>query len=158
MVRTLGLTFVPTSVEDRFNLLLAEGMVSGDVKQVAGGTGLQVAKLVDQGLVGRPEEECADDVHVNDIREGVASLGKPTNVVLLGLAGLLLTALEVPGVTRAAIRPLEVRLVANAVVREEFKPCLNMFPHVDGEILNDEMVIIHPSGSVGEPEIFEPNA
>ena len=30
-------------------------------------------------------------------------------------------------------------------------------PHVDGEILNDEKVIIHPSGSTGEPEIFEPN-
>ena len=29
-------------------------------------------------------------------------------------------------------------------------------PHADGEILNDEMVIIHPSGSAGEPEIFEP--
>ena len=32
-----------------------------------------------------------------------------------------------------------------------------MFPHVDGEILNDETVIIHPSGSAGESEIFEPN-
>ena len=32
-----------------------------------------------------------------------------------------------------------------------------MLPHVDGEILNDEIVIIHPSGSAGEPEIFEPN-
>ena len=30
-------------------------------------------------------------------------------------------------------------------------------PHTDGEILNDEIVIIHPSSSVGEPEIFEPN-
>ena len=30
-------------------------------------------------------------------------------------------------------------------------------PHTDGEILNDEKVIIHPSGSVGEPEIFELN-
>ena len=29
-------------------------------------------------------------------------------------------------------------------------------PHVDEEILNNEKVIIHPSGSVGEPEIFEP--
>ena len=28
--------------------------------------------------------------------------------------------------------------------------------HIDGEILNDEMVIIHPYGSVGKPEIFEP--
>ena len=31
-------------------------------------------------------------------------------------------------------------------------------PHTYGEILNDEIVIIHPSGSAGEPEIFEPNA
>ena len=53
--------------------------------------------------------------------------------------------------------PLEVRSVVDAVVREEFKPRPNMFPHADGEILNDEIVIIHPSGLVGEPEIFEPN-
>ena len=45
----------------------------------------------------------------------------------------------------------------DAVVQEEFKPRPNMFPHTDGEILNDEMVIIHPSGSTGKPEIFEPN-
>ena len=32
-----------------------------------------------------------------------------------------------------------------------------MFPHADGEILNDEMVIVHPSSSVSKPEIFEPN-
>ena len=32
-----------------------------------------------------------------------------------------------------------------------------MFPHIDGEILNDEKVIIHPSGSIGKLEIFEPN-
>ena len=38
------------------------------------------------------------------------------------------------------------------------KPCPNMFPHADGEILNDEIVIIHPSGPTGEPEVFEPNA
>ena len=29
-------------------------------------------------------------------------------------------------------------------------------PHVDGVVLNDEMVIIHSSGSTGEPEVFEP--
>jgi len=52
--------------------------------------------------------------------------------------------------------PLEVRLVADAVVWEEFKPRLKMFPHADGVILNDEKVIIHPFGSAGEPKIFEP--
>ena len=27
---------------------------------------------------------------------------------------------------------------------------------IDGEVLNDEVVIIHSSGSVGEPKVFEP--
>ena len=119
---------------------------------------------MDQGLAGRPREECADDVCIDNIREGVASLGEPTDVIPQGLTGLLLAALEVPEVTRADIRPLEisdkdpleVHPVMDAVMREEFKPCLNMFPHTDGEILNDEMVIIHPFGSIGEPEILEP--
>ena len=29
-------------------------------------------------------------------------------------------------------------------------------PHADGEILNDEVVIIHSSGSAGKLEVFEP--
>ena len=29
-------------------------------------------------------------------------------------------------------------------------------PHADGEVLNDEVVIIHSTGSTGEPEVFEP--
>ena len=49
------------------------------------------------------------------------------------MVGLLLATLEVPGVPRADIRPLEipdedpleVHPVADAVVREEFKPCPN---------------------------------
>ena len=76
----------------------------------------------------------------------------------------MLAALEVLRVSRADIRPLEipdedpleVRPVTDAVMREEFEPCSDMFPHVDGEVLNDEMVIIHSSGSVGEPKVFEP--
>ena len=41
-------------------------------------------------------------------------------------------------------------------MREEFEPCSNMFPHADREVLNDEVVIIHSSGLVGEPKVFEP--
>ena len=70
--------------------------------------GLQAAKLVDQGLACCPGEECVDDVCIDDIREGVASLGEPTDVILQGLTGLLLAALEVLGVTRADICPLEI--------------------------------------------------
>ena len=77
-------------------------MVGGYVKQVAGGTGFQAAKLVDKGLAVCPGEERADDVCVNDIREGVASLRKPVDVIPQGLAGLLRIALrsqECPGRT-----------------------------------------------------------
>ena len=78
MVPVLDLAFVPASVED---CLLAGGVVSGDVEQVTGGMGLQSAKLVNQRLAGRPGEEYADDVRIDDIREGVASLGEPVDVI-----------------------------------------------------------------------------
>ena len=82
----------------------------------------------------------------------------------MGLIGLLLVALEVPGFSKTDICPLEISnedpleicLVVDAVEQKEFEPCLNMLPHVDGEVLNDEVVIIHSSGSVGEPEVFDP--
>ena len=41
-------------------------------------------------------------------------------------------------------------------MREEFEPRSNMFPHADGEVLNDDVVIIHSPGLAGEPEVFEP--
>ena len=44
--------------------------------------GFQATKLVDQGLAVRPKEERTDDVYVDDIGEGVASLGEPTDVIL----------------------------------------------------------------------------
>ena len=44
----------------------------------------------------------------------------------------------------------------DAVVHEEFEPSLNMFPQVDGKVLNDEVIIIHSPSSVGEPEVFKP--
>ena len=74
MVLVLGLAFVLASTKDRSNHLLARGVVRGDVGQVVGGTRLQTAELVDQGLIGCHREELADDVRVNDIRKGVALL------------------------------------------------------------------------------------
>ena len=74
MVLALGLALVPASTKDRSDHLLAGGVVCGDVEYVAGGIGLQTAKLVDQGLTGCPREERADDVRVYDIRKGVSPL------------------------------------------------------------------------------------
>ena len=73
LVIALGLALVPTSTKDSSDRLLAGGVVRGDVEQVAGGSGLQTAKLMDQGLRGCPGEERADDVRINDIKKGVAS-------------------------------------------------------------------------------------
>ena len=58
------------------------------------------------------------------------------DVILLGLIGLLLAALEVLGIPRADIRPLEIpdedpleiHLVADAVRWEESESCSNMLP------------------------------
>ena len=80
-VCAFGFDLVPASAEDRSDHLLTKGVVGGDVEQVTGGTGFQAAKLVDKGLVVRPREECADDVYIDDVREGVASLGEPTDVI-----------------------------------------------------------------------------
>ena len=79
------------------------------------------------------------DVCVDDIREGVASLREPTDIIPQGLAGLLLTTFEVLGVPRADVRPLkipdedplEVHPVADAVVWKEFKPCPNSVVDAD---------------------------
>ena len=72
MVLVLGLAPVPALAKDYSDRLLVGGMVCGDVEQVMGGMGLQIAELVDQGLTGYPREERADDVRVNNIRKGVA--------------------------------------------------------------------------------------
>ena len=73
LVLMLGLALVPTTVEDCSDRLLARGVVRGDIEQVAGGSELQTAKLVDQRLTGCPRDECADDVRIDDIEKGVAS-------------------------------------------------------------------------------------
>ena len=104
MVLMLGLAFASASVEDHSDYLLARGVVGGDIKQITGGMGFQAAKFVDKGLAVHPGEERADDVCVDDIREGVASLGESLDIIPQGLAGLLLAALEVLGVPRADIR------------------------------------------------------
>ena len=49
LVCVLGRAFVPAPIEDRSNRFLAGGVVSGDIEQVMGGTGLHATKLVDQG-------------------------------------------------------------------------------------------------------------
>ena len=87
------------------------------------------------------------------------------DVNLQGLIGLLSVALEVLGIPKMDIHPLEISdedpleicPVTDDVGRKEFEPCSNMLPHIDGEVLDDEVVIIHFSGLACKPEVFEPH-
>jgi hypothetical protein len=63
---------------------------------------------VNEALASGPIEECADDICVDDVKVGIALLGEPANVVPQGLARFLFAALEVPGVSRAHVHPLEI--------------------------------------------------
>jgi hypothetical protein len=85
------------------------------------------------------------------------------DVVPQGLARLLLEALEVPGVSRAHVRPLEVPdegllelgLAMDAVGWQEFEPHSNEFPDIDGEVSDYEIIIVRLSGLTGQLEIFQ---
>jgi hypothetical protein len=63
---------------------------------------------MNQGLAGRPRQEGSYHVGVDDIRELVALPGEVSDVPAEGLTGLLAVVLEVPWVSRAFVRALEV--------------------------------------------------
>jgi hypothetical protein len=50
---------------------------------------------------------------------------------------------------------LELRPTADTVGRQEFEPCSNILPNTNGEVLDDEVVVIRSFGSAGELEIFQ---
>jgi hypothetical protein len=108
LVLPLGLAFGPSIGEDRPDGLLAEGVVRGDVQELAGGARLPAAELVNEGLAGGPREVRANDIYVDDVKEGIASLGELANLVLQGLTRLLFAAHEVPRVSRVHVRPLKI--------------------------------------------------
>jgi hypothetical protein len=109
----------------------------GNVQKLADGARLSTTELVNEGLAGGSSEE-----RVDDVRKRIALLGEAMDVILQGLTRLLLAALEVLGVSKAHVHPLEVPKedllelcpTTNAVGRQEFEPCSNVLPDIDGEI------------------------
>ena len=63
---------------------------------------------MDQGLVGGFGQEGSNHVGVGDVGELVALPGEALDVPAEGFIGLLATVLEVPWVSRAFVRALEV--------------------------------------------------
>ena len=85
----------------------------------------------------------------------VALLREASYVVSERFAWLLLATLEVPRIVRPNIRPLEVfdedlpeiHPTADAVGGQELEPGANELPEEDWEVLDDEIIIFHPSSS-----------
>jgi hypothetical protein len=63
---------------------------------------------VNQGLVGSPRQERADDVGISDVGQLITLLGETADVVIEGLIRLLPIVLEVPRVPRARVGALKV--------------------------------------------------
>jgi hypothetical protein len=58
-------------------------------------------------------------------------------------------SLEVPNEILFELCP-----TTNALEWQKFKPCSNMLPNIDRKVLDDEIVIIRPTGSADETEVF----
>ena len=76
---------------------------------------------MDQGFTGCPGQEGSYHVGVGDVRELVALPGEASDVPVEGFIGLLAVVLEVPWVSRAFVRALEV---AHEDLRQ-IRPTLN---------------------------------
>ena len=96
------------ALEDGIDRLLAGGVVGGDLQELMRSARLLSSQLVDQGLAVSPAVERADDIGINNAWERVTLVGEAPDVVVQGLAGLLLVVLEVPRIARAYVCALKV--------------------------------------------------
>jgi hypothetical protein len=133
--------------------LLARRVPGGDVKQLLCGLWLIVAELMHEGPTVHAGPKCQDEVSVTDLGELMALMVKLLNVILEGLALLLLTTLQIPGVAWSYIRALkvasenlpEILLTINRVPGQLVLPGPGRVGQVDGEKLDDEEVVISPA-------------
>ena len=134
--------------EDGTNSLLAGGVVGCGIEQLIGVGGSASRKLVHQVPACRTLEESVDDLDVGDARELGAPLGEASQVVTQGLAGLLATPFEVPGVPRVHVRALEIAHedmdqvgpVVDLVRGQVLEPRSCGVSKMKGEVVDDDRV------------------
>jgi hypothetical protein len=95
-------------VEDRPHRLLARGKASGDVEQLVRVDQRAAPKLAHEVPAGRALEEGVHNLGLGHTWELHAALGEVSYEVLERLAGLLGVCSQIPGVSRAQVRALEV--------------------------------------------------
>jgi hypothetical protein len=146
--------------------VLAGGVVGGDVEHLFGGSRAFTPKLVDQCFAGGPRDERTNDLGVCYVRDGIALLGEASNVIAERLFYLLLAVLEVPWIPWAFVCALkisykdlsQVRPAVDLIRRKVFKPGLCRVCEVEGEVSDDEIILLRPASSAGKAIVVEPKA
>jgi hypothetical protein len=150
--------------EDGFDRLLTRGELGGDVHQLARLGGSLAAQFAHQVTASGAGEERPDDIRVVDIGQLGALLRKPPNVLSQGFPWLLAAASEVPGVPRAHVRALEVSSegldqvipVGDLRRRQVLQPGPSGIGEEQGEVVDDEVVVVRPSQLAGQPVVRKP--
>jgi hypothetical protein len=152
-----------------FRLLLCAllGGCLGDVFLLAS---LRLLVLPEDGLdrlqvsAGGAGEEHPDDIRVGDVGQLGALLRKPPDVLSQGFPWLLAAALDILGVTKAHVRALEVSSegldqvvpVGDLRRRQMLQPGPGSVGEEQGEVADDEVIIVRPSQLAGQPVVRKP--
>jgi hypothetical protein len=150
--------------EDSLDRLLTRGELGGDVHQLACPGGSLVTQLAHQVAASGAGEECADDIRVGDVGQLGALLRKSPDVVPERLSRLLAAASEIPGVPRAHICALEVagegfdQVIPVGDLRrgQMLQPGSGGVGEEQGEVADDEVVIVRSTQLAGQPIVHEP--
>jgi hypothetical protein len=157
----LGLLVLP---EDGLNCLLTRGEPGGDVHQLARPGESLATQLAHQVAASGAGEERVDDIRVGDVGQFGVLLQKSPDVVPEGFSRLLAAASEIPRVPRAHVCALEVagegfdQVVPVGDLRrgQMLQPGSGSVGEEQGEVADDEVVIVHSTQLAGQPVVREP--
>jgi hypothetical protein len=123
-----------------------------------------VAQFAHQVTASGASEERPDDIRVGDVGQLGALLRKPPDVLSQGFPWLLAAASEIPRVPRAHVRALEVSgegfdqivPVGDLRRRQMLQPGSGGVKEEQGEVADDEVVIVRSTQLVGQPVVRKP--
>jgi hypothetical protein len=123
-----------------------------------------VAQFAHQVATSGAGEECPDDIRVGDVGQLSALLRKPSDVLSQGFPWLLAAASEILRVPRAHVCALEVSSesldqvvpVGDLRRRQMLQPGSGGVGEEQGEVANDEVVIVRSTQLAGQPVVRKP--
>jgi hypothetical protein len=138
--------------------------LGGDVHQFARLGGSLAAQFAHQVAASGAGEERPDDIRVGDVGQLGVLLRKPPDVLSQGFPWLLAAASEVLGVPRANVRALEVSSksldqvvpVGDLRRRQMLQPGPGGIGEEQGEVADDEVVVVRSSQLAGQPVVCKP--